>query len=101
MWMVTWLACLALSIGALAGLESIGRNPFPPGSVTPDSNEVRAGGKAFPLRGRGRRWLACKEQFVTNSAEPRFLILETSGRTGAVALAQGARLLGSRRLEEA
>jgi tRNA threonylcarbamoyladenosine biosynthesis protein TsaB len=31
----------------------------------------------------------------------RFLILETSGRVGAVALAEGARLLSSRRLDEA
>ncbi len=33
--------------------------------------------------------------------EPRLLILETSGRVGLVALAQGARLLAARRLDEA
>ncbi len=33
--------------------------------------------------------------------EPRFLILETSGRVGQVAVAEGARLCGVRRLEEA
>jgi tRNA threonylcarbamoyladenosine biosynthesis protein TsaB len=33
-------------------------------------------------------------------AEPRLLILETSGRSGLVALAEGARLLGLRRLDE-
>lgn len=33
--------------------------------------------------------------------EPRLLILETSGRIGYVALAQGATLLGTRRLDEA
>jgi tRNA threonylcarbamoyladenosine biosynthesis protein TsaB len=32
--------------------------------------------------------------------EPRFLILETSGRVGQVALAEGERLCGVRRLEE-
>jgi tRNA threonylcarbamoyladenosine biosynthesis protein TsaB len=33
-------------------------------------------------------------------AEPCLLLLETSGRVGQVALAQGARLLGARRLDE-
>jgi tRNA threonylcarbamoyladenosine biosynthesis protein TsaB len=35
------------------------------------------------------------------TAEPRLLILETSGRAGQVAVAQGATLRGARRLEEA
>ena len=33
--------------------------------------------------------------------EPHLLIFETSGRTGLVAIAQGSRILGARRLEEA
>jgi tRNA threonylcarbamoyladenosine biosynthesis protein TsaB len=36
-----------------------------------------------------------------SNIEPRLLILETSGRVGLVALAQGARLLAARRLDEA
>jgi tRNA threonylcarbamoyladenosine biosynthesis protein TsaB len=39
--------------------------------------------------------------FVTDPLESRLLILETSGRVGQVALAEGPRLLGIRRLEEA
>lgn len=38
---------------------------------------------------------------MTNRAEPPLLILETSGRTGVVAVAQGLRISGARRLEEA
>jgi tRNA threonylcarbamoyladenosine biosynthesis protein TsaB len=38
---------------------------------------------------------------VSESAVPRLLILETSGRTGRVALALGAELRGERRLDEA
>jgi tRNA threonylcarbamoyladenosine biosynthesis protein TsaB len=38
---------------------------------------------------------------VTSLEEPHLLILETSGRIGQVALAQGENLLSSRRLEEA
>jgi tRNA threonylcarbamoyladenosine biosynthesis protein TsaB len=37
---------------------------------------------------------------VSTVAEPRLLLLETSGRVGQVALAQGDRLLGERRLDE-
>lgn len=36
-----------------------------------------------------------------STIEPRLLILETSGRVGLVALAQGARMLAARRLDEA
>lgn len=38
---------------------------------------------------------------MTPSGPPRLLILETSGRAGLVALAEGPRILGSRRLDEA
>jgi tRNA threonylcarbamoyladenosine biosynthesis protein TsaB len=38
---------------------------------------------------------------VTDSAEAKLLILETSGRVGQVAVALGERLLGQRRLDEA
>jgi tRNA threonylcarbamoyladenosine biosynthesis protein TsaB len=38
---------------------------------------------------------------LTDTAEPRLLILETSGRAGQVALARGGVLLGARRLDEA
>src|SRR5207253_4227955 len=39
--------------------------------------------------------------FVSNSLQPRVLILETSVRTGQVALAHGEELLGVLRLDEA
>jgi tRNA threonylcarbamoyladenosine biosynthesis protein TsaB len=38
---------------------------------------------------------------VTSIQEPRLLIVETSGRVGQVAVAEGAHLRGSRRLDEA
>jgi tRNA threonylcarbamoyladenosine biosynthesis protein TsaB len=37
---------------------------------------------------------------VTTTAQPRLLILETSGRVGHVAVARGESLLGTRRLDE-
>jgi tRNA threonylcarbamoyladenosine biosynthesis protein TsaB len=38
---------------------------------------------------------------LSDADAPRLLILETSGRVASVALAEGARLLGTRRLDEA
>lgn len=40
------------------------------------------------------------EKTVADLVDPRLLILETSGRIGQVALAEGARLLSCRRLDE-
>ena len=38
---------------------------------------------------------------MTSTAEPRLLLLETSGRVGQVGIARGPRLLHLRRLDEA
>src|SRR5262249_19484451 len=76
-------------------------------SVPRAAESVRTGCRFLPVRdilkggAPGRQLPRSRRQGPMTMTKPRLLILETSGRIGQVALAEGGEILSRRRLDEA
>src|SRR5687768_15743162 len=65
-----------------------------------DTMNVFSGGHATSLRGVASGTIGISPAMSSGNAVPRILIIETSGRTGHVAVAHGSELLNVRTLDE-